>query len=122
VVLHSRPVVNEELIKSVLTIFASRAAGELERLKLERQRAGILAMVTQDLKSPLAVVIGAAELIAEGGRGEEEAREIARSIMKSGKTINKMVDCFLAISESEGGAAPLRTPTPDRLRAHISTK
>jgi len=105
VVLHSRPLVNEELIKSVLTIFAARASGELERLKLERQRAGILAMVSQDLMPPLAAVIVAAELLAGGGKGEEEAREIARGIINSGKTINRMVDCFLAISEMEGSAA-----------------
>ncbi len=42
-------------------------------------------MVTHDLKSPLAAVIGAAELIAEGGRGEDEVREIARSIMNKRK-------------------------------------
>ena len=112
VVLHSSPFVNEELIKSVLTIFASRAAGELERLRLERQRAEILAMVTQDLKSPLAAVIGAAERIFEGGRGDEEVRDIARSIMDSGKAINSMVDGFLVINEMDHNSTATACPCP----------
>lgn len=99
VVLHSLPLANEEMIKSVLTIFATRASGELERNKLERQRADFLSVVTHDLKSPLTVVMGSAELIAGGGRGEDEVREIALAIIKSGKKISGMIDNLLAISK-----------------------
>jgi CheY-like chemotaxis protein len=99
VVLHSLPLANEELIKSVLTIFATRASGELERNKLEQQRVDFLSVVTNDLKSPLAAVMGSAELIAGGGRGEDEVRNIALGIIKSGKKISEMVNNLLKISK-----------------------
>jgi CheY-like chemotaxis protein len=99
VVLHSRPLANEGLIKSVLTIFATRASGELERNNLERQRADFISMVTSDIKPPLAAVTGSAELIAGGGRGEDDIREIALGIIKSGKKISGIVDNLLRISK-----------------------
>jgi len=91
------------------------------REKLDQQRADFLAMVTQDLRSPLAEIIGAAELIAEGGRIDEGVRDAACRIVNTGKTIISMVNGFLSVTELEGIAAPQSSP-PVRFTAHISTK
>lgn len=78
-----------------------------ERKALERQRSDFYAMITHDLKSPLTVILGYADMLLEEGQQDrpEDIREMAAGIKLSGRKLFRMVDDFLAISRLEAGKA-----------------
>lgn len=75
-----------------------------EQKRQERQKEDFYAMVTHDIKSPLTVILGYADLLADGTGGlDESGREMARSIIKSSDKVLGLLDDFLAISKVEAG-------------------
>ena len=84
-----------------------------ERKLLERQRTDFYAMVTHDLKSPLTVITGYAELMASGMSAGPDAVEIASSILQSARKLNALVEDFLTHSRLESGTMALSLRAED---------
>lgn len=75
-----------------------------EEKKLEEQKEDFYAMVSHDIKSPLTVILGYAEIMSdESGGLDERVRDMARNIAASSETVLDMLDDFLAISKVESG-------------------
>jgi signal transduction histidine kinase len=73
--------------------------------ELDRLRRDFLAMLTHDLRSPLAVVLGMAELLATRPEKLEDAekQEITASMLKSGRKIDRLVADIMDFSTLESG-------------------
>jgi signal transduction histidine kinase len=74
-----------------------------ERRKHERERSDFLAMVTHDFKSPLAIIMGYADLIASDETLDKNVHEKAAYIHKGGEKLLGMVDDFLFHVKLESG-------------------
>ena len=72
-----------------------------EKKKLERQKADFYSMVTHDLKSPLTVMLGYAELLAEAKDLSEDRREKLDLIIQNGERLNSLIMDFLTLSKME---------------------
>ena len=102
------------LIVSGLTSSVRRQAQAQARLALEaeteRIRNTLLASISHDLRTPLAVISGASSSLAE--RGEqvpaEERRALARSIYHQSREISELVAKVLEMTRLESGAIELR--------------
>lgn len=80
-----------------------------DRINMERQRSDFLAMVTHDLRSPLTVILGYAEMILDMKEQtlDQLTADMVRGIRQSGRKIHGLVEDFLAVSRLETpGAAP----------------
>jgi signal transduction histidine kinase len=67
-----------------------------------------VAAVSYDLRTPLQAILGYAELLAEGARGESaEAREFARRIMISGLSLAHVVENLIQLSAAQSGRMQL---------------
>jgi signal transduction histidine kinase len=84
---------------------ALRHAVERKRIerKLARQREEFVAMLTHDIKSPLHVVIGAADMLLEETKKGSNMREQAliRNLIDSALTINSLVVNYLDFTKIE---------------------
>ncbi|MBI3786415.1 MAG: PAS domain S-box protein [Deltaproteobacteria bacterium] len=76
-----------------------------ERKALERARADFAAMLTHDIKNPLAVVRDGASLISESELQDDD-RELLQGIEHAAETIDRLVSDFLMSATIEAG--PLR--------------
>ena len=102
------------LVVSGLTSSVRRQADAQARLALEaeteRIRNTLLASISHDLRTPLAVISGASSSLAE--RGEqlpaEERRALARSIYHQSREISDLVAKVLEMTRLESGAIDLR--------------
>jgi signal transduction histidine kinase len=68
-----------------------------ERERLERQQADFFAMVTHDLKSPVAVIKGYAELILGNKSLDNDTVEMVNSIGRSSARLTGIINEFLTI-------------------------
>jgi two-component system sensor histidine kinase/response regulator len=84
---------------------ALRHAVERKRIEkqLARQREEFVAMLTHDIKSPLHVVIGAADMLLEESKNLSNGREQAliRNLIDSALTINSLVVNYLDFTKIE---------------------
>jgi len=80
-----------------------------ERKKLERQKAELISMVTHDLKGPLSIILGYAEVIS--GQYADDLPEFVRegvgSIHGSAKKLLSMIEDYLSLSKLEAGMMPM---------------
>jgi two-component system sensor histidine kinase KdpD len=106
----------------LLDTFASQIALALERARLadqaqdaavnaeaERLRNSLLASISHDLRTPLAVIAGSASSLAEAGeqmRGDQRI-ELARSIYAEARQMGDLVNNILDMTRLEGGAVQL---------------
>jgi two-component system sensor histidine kinase KdpD len=106
----------------LLDTFASQIALALERARLadqaqdaavnaetERLRNSLLASISHDLRTPLAVIAGSASSLAEAGeqmRGDQRI-ELARSIYAEARQMGDLVNNILDMTRLEGGAVEL---------------
>ena len=75
-----------------------------DRKALERQKNDFYAMITHDIKSPLTVIMGYAELLLEDkGKLDDKSREMVADIESNGEKIIGMLEEFLTISQLESG-------------------
>ena len=74
-----------------------------ERRIHERERSDFLTMVTHDFKSPLAIIMGYADLIASDESLDRRVLEMAAYIHKGGEKLLGMVDDFLFHVKLESG-------------------
>lgn len=88
----------------------ARAAAALEA-ETERVRSTLLASISHDLRSPLAVLEGASSTLAESGERlpPDERAALARSIYRQARELSEQVDKVLQMTRLEASAiAPLR--------------
>jgi two-component system sensor histidine kinase KdpD len=109
---------------TLLETFANQTALALERVRLaeeaegarvqvesERLRNTLLASVSHDLRTPLAVITGAASSLLGQGAGlpEAERRALLETVAEEGERLNRLVGDLLDMTRLEAGAL-----TPDR--------
>ena len=102
-----------EPIGYILKPFESKALHStiemaLYRHKMERQRAEVLAMLSHDIRSPLGIIVGYADMLAEELDSQQmsdmpEAKEFLRRIQHTGLSVRSMVTNYLDVSRLEGG-------------------
>jgi len=107
----------------MLQAFCNHAALALERAELadqaersrvlsetERLRSGLLSSVSHDLRTPLAVITGAATTLLEDEDrlGPAEQREMLRSIADEAGRLNRLVANLLAMTRLEAGALEVK--------------
>ncbi len=88
-----------------------------ERKALESQKEGLLEMLRHDMKTPLNVITGNAELVLSEGKGTlgHDIVAMIGFIYAGAKKLSKMLDDQLIISNIESGGAK-----PDREKADIT--
>jgi two-component system sensor histidine kinase KdpD len=106
----------------LLEAFAGQVAGALDRCALvvqaervrlemetERLRNSLLSTVSHDLRTPMATITGAAELLVDGGDriGDDARLELARSIRDEADRLNRLVANLLDLTRLEAGAIKL---------------
>src|SRR5262249_13574194 len=107
----------------MLQAFCNHAALALERAELadqaerarilsetERLRSGLLSSVSHDLRTPLAVITGAATTLLEDEDrlAPAEQREMLRSIADEAGRLNRLVANLLAMTRLEAGALEVK--------------
>lgn len=75
----------------------------------EHLRATLLASISHDLRTPLAVMAGASSSLAEGGErlAPEERRELARSVFEQSRELSEQVAHILDMTRLESGTLKL---------------
>jgi two-component system, OmpR family, sensor histidine kinase KdpD len=86
----------------------ARAALALEAER-ERIRSALLASISHDLRTPLAVLTGASSTLAEGGSrlDAQQRHELALSIYGQARDLSEQVDKVLQMTRLEAGAIAL---------------
>jgi two-component system sensor histidine kinase KdpD len=101
------------LIISRLTEFVRRQAQEQAKLEAaaqtERLRSTLLASISHDLRTPLAVMTGASSSLAERGErlSAEERQGLARSVYEQAREMSERVAKLLQMTRLESGAITL---------------
>jgi signal transduction histidine kinase len=73
------------------------------RRELTRQRQQFLAMLTHDIKNPLGIVLGFAELLGEVGPLNAEQQDLLARIQANANTVLTLVANYLNLSQLEAG-------------------
>jgi two-component system sensor histidine kinase KdpD len=108
--------------RRLLDTFASQAALALERIQLaeqasasrvqaetERLRSSLLSSVSHDLRTPLAVITGAASaLLGEPALPDSARREMAESIAEESARLNRLVGNLLDMTRLEANALDVK--------------
>ena len=107
----------------MLQAFANQTAVALEReqfaeqaerarvdAEAERARNALLSSVSHDLRTPLAVITGAATGLRDAGSGmpEDTRRELAETIAEEASRLNRLVGNLLDMTRLESGALAIR--------------
>jgi two-component system sensor histidine kinase KdpD len=88
----------------------ARAQAELElEAETERIRSTLLASISHDLRTPLAVVVGASSSLvdAEDRLGPEERRALAKSVYEQARDVSERVAKILEMTRLEAGGLGL---------------
>jgi len=107
----STPLVEGERVSGSVTAFR-----DITALKdVELQKADFYAMVTHDLKSPLAVIQGYTSLLESqsGGSNEAESMEMLRRIRENCDRTLRLVEDFLTVSRLDSGKKALNLTLVD---------
>jgi two-component system sensor histidine kinase KdpD len=101
-------VIVSRLVDSVRRQAAAKAALELEA-ETERIRSALLASISHDLRTPLAVMAGASSTLAESGErlGAAERDALARSVFEQAREMSEHVAKVLQMTRLETGAIRL---------------
>lgn len=83
--------------------FLSIARDVGPRQELARERQEFLAMLTHDIKNPLGVVLGFAELLGEVGPLNDEQQDLAARIAANAGTVLGLVANYLHLTQIESG-------------------
>jgi two-component system sensor histidine kinase KdpD len=100
-----------------LAAFANQIASAIERTELaseaqwaqlqmetEQMRSSLLSSVSHDLRTPLAVVTGAASTMLEGNVSDSTRRELTETILQEAQRLNRLVRNLLDMTRLEAGA------------------
>ncbi len=96
----------------ILHDITERKRAEAEREKLIQELDAFAHTVAHDIKNPLALVIGFAELLNEGldTLPESQLREVATSILKNSRKIDSITDEMLLLSGLRGSGRVVLAP------------
>jgi PAS domain S-box-containing protein len=82
------------------------------RRELARQRKNFLAMLTHDIKNPLAIVLGFTDLLGEIGPLSDEQRDLVGRMQANANTVLTLVANYLNLTQIENGQLALtKRPT-----------
>ena len=97
-----------ELTRRVRARARAQAALEIEA-ETERIRSALLASISHDLRTPLAVITGSASTLAERGErlGAEERGALAHSIYQQARDVSELVTKVLQMTRLESGELKL---------------
>jgi two-component system sensor histidine kinase KdpD len=110
-------------LRRQLDTFADQFAMALERARLaeetehtrvqvetERLRSALLSSVSHDLRTPLAVITGAASTLALGGlrADEHERSELAQTIFEEAQRLNQLIKNLLDMTRLDSGAVTIK--------------
>ncbi len=73
------------------------------RKELARQRANFLAMLTHDIKNPLAVVLGFTDLLEDTGELNEVQKDLVARMQANAQTVLALVANYLNLTQIEAG-------------------
>ena len=79
-----------------------------ERRQLDQMKADFLAMVTHDMKNPVSIIVGYAEMLLNDSGARSECREMLVSIDSSARGLLHLIMNFLDLSKIEAGALRLQ--------------
>ena len=84
-----------------------------DRKKMEQQRADFVAMLTHDIKNPLAAILGYVDLLVEEtvGRRTKEEEDFLQRLKDNALTINALVGNYLDLARVEAGQLTLHKTT-----------
>lgn len=92
--------------------FQSIGRDVTQRRQVEQMKADFLAMVTHDMKNPVSIIVGYAEILLNDGGINSEEREMLVSIDSSARGLLHLIMNFLDLSKIEAGALTMhRTET-----------
>jgi two-component system sensor histidine kinase KdpD len=93
------------LVRSIRRQAAARAALEIEA-ETERIRSALLASISHDLRTPLAVMAGASSSLAESGErlSPVERHALAKSVFEQAREMSERVNKVLQMTRLETGA------------------
>ncbi|HEX7054971.1 MAG TPA: DUF4118 domain-containing protein [Burkholderiales bacterium] len=97
------------LVEHVRARARSEAALQLEA-ETERMRSALLASISHDLRTPLAIITGASSSLAERGErmSERERRALAQSLFEQARALSERVSKILQMTRLETGAIALQ--------------
>lgn len=102
----------EEKIKSATRQLTSKnqelEASNAKLKELDKFRSDFLAMLSHDIKGPLASIIGFAQTLEKNDLPEEKKRRYLRIIETEGKQLTSLVGGILDISKMESNTFPLK--------------
>lgn len=101
------------LTEEVLLLVRDRT----EERRVNQMRSDFVANVSHELKTPLALIAGYAETLAETELPPEEARRFAAIVQREAERLARLVDDLLTLSKAEAGRLPL---VPFRLAAVLA--
>jgi two-component system, OmpR family, sensor histidine kinase KdpD len=87
----------------VITSLQKRALSAQRKIEAEQLRNALLSSVSHDLRTPLAVVTGAASTLLEADLGEEDRKELTGSILSEADRLNRLVQNLLDMTRVESG-------------------
>jgi two-component system sensor histidine kinase KdpD len=85
-----------------------RARAAQLRVETEQLRNALLSSVSHDLRTPLAVVTGAASTLLEARRADGEERELLQTIADEADRLNRLVRNLLDMTRLESGALTVK--------------
>lgn len=121
--------------ESLLRVFGTRAAGELERLSIDerlrqakldaekanRAKSDFLANMSHEIRTPLTAILGFADVLTEA-ESVVDAKNAAATIVRNGKHLLSLINDILDISKVEAGKLELELKSIDPIRLIAEVK
>jgi len=99
----TRPIVADGTVRG----FQGVGRDVTERRRIEQMKADFLAMITHDMKNPVSIIVGYAEILLNDSGIGAEWREMLVSIDSSARGLLHLIMNFLDLSKIEAGALRL---------------
>jgi PAS domain S-box-containing protein len=99
----TRPIFSDGVVSG----FQAIGRDVTERRQIEQMKADFLAMITHDMKNPVGIIVGYAEILLDDSGVASEFREMLVSIDASARGLLQLILNFLDLSKIEAGALRL---------------